>query len=111
KGIAKQLRKLPWVAQVGVSRRWPDGITVTITEHQPIARWGDKKVLTKGQHVIAPLHKFSDASLPVLAGPDDQADQVWAKYQTMDKKLKQAGAPELVALKLDQRGAWRGQLA
>ena len=39
---------LPWLADVSVSRHWPDGVVVRITEHRPVALWGEDGVLAVG---------------------------------------------------------------
>ena len=38
---------MPWVAQVQVSKRWPDTLEVLILEHRPAAFWGDDQLLSE----------------------------------------------------------------
>jgi len=38
--LEQELTELPWVYRANVERFWPNTLTVTIYEQNPIARWG-----------------------------------------------------------------------
>ncbi len=77
--IQRNVEELPWVENAYVRRVWPESITVHVEEHQPIARWGDKSLVTAGFKLFSPpqlsgntepeLQALVD-SLPVLYSPE-----------------------------------------
>ena len=38
--LREGMKKLPWIKDVDIYRKWPNRITMLITQHQPIARYG-----------------------------------------------------------------------
>lgn len=89
--IKAELERNPWIAQAGVSRRWPDELFISIVEEQPIARWGDRGFLNhKGEIVEVPadprLH-----SLPLLTGNQGQEKSVMQNYQQLAQLLRPSG--------------------
>lgn len=110
-GIAQQLHTLPWLAAVSVDRHWPDGVVIRVTNHQPVALWGDARVLTTDFAVITPQPGMQLPALPQLSGPDGTGKRVYTRFQNMNKQLAAAGGRHIVALTLNVRGAWRATLA
>ena len=45
-GAQDALEALPWVESAKVHKLWPDVLEVTLVEHQPLARWGDDRLLS-----------------------------------------------------------------
>jgi cell division septal protein FtsQ len=39
--VARQLRSLPWIDRLTLSKRFPDGLEVRVVERQPVALWRD----------------------------------------------------------------------
>lgn len=77
--IQENVEQLPWVKNAYVRRVWPESITVHVEEHKPVARWGDRSLLTDNFKLFTPpnLNASSDAglnelidSLPVLWSPE-----------------------------------------
>ncbi len=97
--------RLPWVAQARVERLWPDGVRVSVREHIPYARWGERALLAGSGTVFTPTEKILLVGLPQLAGPSGQHERV---LQTFRDLSAQIGASDFipVSLKLDERGAW-----
>jgi cell division protein FtsQ len=102
---------VPWVRVARVQREFPNRLRVTLEEHQAVAWWGQAG---SGQ-LVSRLGEVFDASpddgdgLPELAGPVEQAPQVWALYQTLSAELGRLEMG-LVRLELNERGNWRAEL-
>ncbi|MBT8130853.1 MAG: cell division protein FtsQ/DivIB [Gammaproteobacteria bacterium] len=107
--IRQSLRALPWVDRVGVKRRWPDKLFVSVTEQQPAARWGNRGLLNTRGELFLRDARHLPAELPLLDGPDGSEWLVAQRYLGMRQSLLAAGL-DLVALSLDARGAWQAQL-
>ena len=77
--IQRDVEQLPWVRNAYVRRVWPESITVHVEEHKPIARWGEKSLVTDGFRLFSPpqlssvpepeLQALVD-DLPVLYSPE-----------------------------------------
>lgn len=102
---------VPWVREARVQREFPNRLRVTLEEHQAVAWWGQAG---SGQ-LVSRLGEVFDASpddgdgLPELAGPVEQAPQVWALYQVLSAELARLEMG-LVRLELNERGNWRAEL-
>ena len=94
--------KLPWVRDASVSRHWPDGLVVTLEEHQPLARWNDDALLNNYGEVFKAA---SDLNLPRLSGPagsEHEVVQAWQNYGRILAPLK----AQPVAVILNDRRSW-----
>jgi cell division protein FtsQ len=83
-----RLKKLDWVADADVQRRYPDAISVHLVEKLPFALWksptGTVYVVERSGGIITPQEVAQFAKLPVLLGdaaPADAADLVDAVAQ------------------------------
>lgn len=103
--IQAEIKELPWVSSAGVRRAWPDRLVISVREHKPLARWGDDGLVTAEGRVFRPDRHEIPHGLPRLAGPDDQAPQVVARFQAWQPLLKSQGL-SILALEDDPRGAW-----
>lgn len=103
--IRRELELHPWVQQARVSRRWPDGLEIKVTEEVPIARWGNTGFL----NVRGERRDIGDNSalayLPMLQGGDQSERQLMKSYREMVQLLQPSGL-RVAALKRDHRGAW-----
>jgi len=78
---------------------------ISVREHKPLARWGDDGLVTAEGRVFRPDRHEIPHGLPRLAGPDDQAPQVVARFRAWQPLLKSQGL-SILALEDDPRGAW-----
>lgn len=101
---------LPWVHSATLRRVWPDRIELSVTEHQPMARWGDDGLVTAEGVVFRPEEGPLPTGLPHLMGDDAQAPQVAANFLKW-RDLVEALGLKLTTLALDPRGAWTLNLA
>jgi len=97
------LQRVPWVKSIALRRRWPDRLEVSVTEHEPLARWNDSGLVdTEGEAFSADF----DGELPQFTGPDGSAAQVVARFRDFGAALATRSLA-ISELQLSPRGAWR----
>ena len=63
------LVKVPWVRAVALRRAWPMTLEITVSEHEPLARWNDSALVNvQGETFSADY----DGELPQFSGPGRQ---------------------------------------
>jgi cell division protein FtsQ len=116
----KAFEQLPWVRKAALSRQWPDGLKLTLEEHEARARWlplgheshkkQDEALLVNRQGEI--FHGDANAStrrLPQLSGPDGSAPELLQRYQAVAQALAETHR-QVATLTLSPRHAWRVEL-
>lgn len=99
--------KLPWVREVNLRRQWPDRLDVTVTEHVPLARWGNRALVNNHGEIFQAAY---DGKLPVFVGPAGASKEIAIQYDFFRRNLAAIGAtPALV--RLTPRRAWQVRLA
>ena len=96
---------LPWVSRVEVSKHWPDALDITVTEIDPIARWGGDALLGRDGRIF----KVPDArvanGLPQLNAPDDRVADVMAFYRNAEVDFAPYNL-RVIGVELSARGSW-----
>ncbi|EPC03854.1 hypothetical protein L861_00735 [Litchfieldella anticariensis FP35 = DSM 16096] len=102
-------REIEWLAEVRVSREWPNALSFELVEQKPVARWNDTFLLNpKGEpFAFAPISPPPD--LPDLAGPEGSGAEVLAYYDYLQPRFSDLGLT-VTQLRLEARGAWRFQV-
>ena len=96
---------LPWVAEAGVRRLWPDGVLVSVLELVPVARWGDAALLSDRANSYQPNELSGFQQLPQLHGPAGSETELWRSYQEFSWMF--APLPFAIAtLQQLERGGW-----
>ncbi|QIR15840.1 cell division protein FtsQ/DivIB [Shewanella aestuarii] len=108
--VQQALENLPWVYKASVRREWPAKFKVTLQEQQAVAHWNGEAWLNVHGEVFNALAKPEVASLPMLSGPDDMAEEVLTNFIQLDELLKINGF-QLASLHLSPRHAWQAELA
>ena len=104
-------REVPWVGDVTVSRVWPDTLVFQVGELDPVARWGDRQLISStGEVFNRPASKVDFDHLPVLKGPVGREREVLAMQGQLDQKFAATGT-RVVKLNLSERLAWTATLA
>jgi len=103
---------VPWVRKAVVRREFPNKLRATLTEHVPVAHWGDdaasKMVNGFGEVFEANVAEVDD-KLPRLDGPVEQAGQVLGMYRLL-APLFQPYDLSIDELGLSSRGSWHALL-
>lgn len=99
----------PWVDEVVVSRRWPDGVRVQVREKQPVALWGAGGMISSRGDLFVPNEAKSEVvdsnDLPILFGPPGKTVYVMEQYRAMNSILRGLGM-RIVELQLTDRMSW-----
>ena len=103
--VRASVEALPWVADVEVSRHWPDALRIRIVEHQPVARWNEAGLFSDRGHVFTVDGSEGMQGLARLSGPDSRRQDVLEEWLWMRRELGRIGQ-NIQAVRLDDRGAW-----
>jgi cell division protein FtsQ len=103
--LETSLREIDWVSDVSVSRRWPDGLNISIREQQLIAAWNQNAWVTS-ESTIVEIPGLKIDGLPRWSGPPETQALVQLRYQQFSNLLKDVGM-QLKQLSYSQRGAWQ----
>jgi cell division protein FtsQ len=102
----------PWVRRAVVRREFPNRLRVTLSEHEPVAHWGDEA----GSRLIDSFGEVFDANvaevddrLPRLDGPIEQSAQVLDMYRALAPLFRSRDL-SIDELSLSGRGSWRVKL-
>jgi len=103
--IREHARQVPWVHEVTVRRRWPDGVHIRFSEQQLVARWGKGGwVNAQGEHVNL-LKREGPVGLPLLTGPDGMQQRVLEHFRSLSNILAPVQL-QVAALTLTDRHSW-----
>ena len=100
-----QIENLPWIDGASVARRWPDRISIVVTEQMPAAIWGEQGLLNVRGELFITDARHIPAELPRLSGPSESADEVARRYLQVRSQLIPVGL-DVRSVHLDARGAW-----
>ncbi len=101
---------LPWVAQVEVSKHWPDVLAVSIREVRPVARWNADALLGRDGRIFKVPHPEAVNGLPRFRAPDDRTGEVMAFFHTAQEDFTPYGL-KVTQVDLSARGSWTLQLS
>lgn len=107
------IEKLPWVRSAAVRRLWPDGLALTLEEHEAVAQWrhlnGEPGLVNKqGEVFVADLPENASA-LPRFSGPEGSAAEILTRHDAFNAALAAIGR-SASSVSLSQRRAWRLKL-
>ncbi|WP_263078532.1 cell division protein FtsQ/DivIB [Endozoicomonas sp. Mp262] len=106
KGLQEALLEEAWVKEVSFSKDWPDRLTVSLEEKEPVARWYERQLITGDGDIFSPSDVGHFSELPVLKGPQSQAQAVMLQYLAISQLLRPLGL-SVSELELGRTGAWQ----
>lgn len=95
---------LAWVHTASVRRDWPDRLTLSVVEHEPMARWGARGLVTAEGILFRPDEEELPRGLPRMTAEDDQAPAMVRLFRDWQPRFEALGVG-IVSLKQDARGA------
>jgi cell division protein FtsQ len=102
--LENKLLALNWIQKVCVTRHWPDILSISIEEKNPVAFWNNALMTEQGE-VFRDGQKHSYIILPHLQGPEHQQQDVLQNYQKLSKLLSGCGL-QISGLRLRENQAW-----
>ncbi len=105
KQLKNSLLNNPWVADVSIRRIWPDSLSVTIHEQQPLARWGITGVLSIQGAVFYPDLRTIPQQLPEIDAPLSVKANAMSYYAQFNQLLNPLGL-QVARLAVTKRLAW-----
>ncbi len=101
--VREAARRIPWVRDASVRRRFPDAIEVTFETHEPLARWGEGALVsTRGEVFSARYEGF----LPRFKGPEGSAAQMVREFPAIRGAVEPLSSA-VTEIRLSPRGAWQ----
>lgn len=102
--IKDRLLQSPWISHAVVQRKWPNQVSVVLTERQPVARWKNSLLSTQGE-IFTPDMKTYPLGLPHLLGPEGQQLRVLDHYKSLSAMLKPLNS-KITRLELTRELSW-----
>jgi cell division protein FtsQ len=104
--VRENAKRIPWVRDASVRRRYPDTIEVRFEAYHALARWNDNRLVSDAGEIFA---AEAPAGLPLFQGADADAPTIVRAWPELVRWLAPVGAPSEVSL--NARGAWEVTLA
>jgi cell division protein FtsQ len=105
----RQLREamvaLPWVKDATVRKQWPSQLIIQISEHTPVALWGEDSVVVADAMLIHPGRQHRPQQMVRFSGSEQAVEEMLAFYRA----IQATGAPwlaDLEELALSRYGSW-----
>ncbi|WP_226645551.1 cell division protein FtsQ/DivIB [Microbulbifer variabilis] len=99
----------PWITRVSISRRWPKGVVVEVSEAQPLAIWGRDRLLVASGALLPRPAQMQVGTLPELAGDEELVGQIMSQYQALAGLLTTRDM-EVKRLSFDDLSGWHLEL-
>lgn len=102
--IEKEIQNLSWVESAVVERGWPDAMTITVIQHEAVARWHKGGLLNRKGEVFHAKGEQLE-KLPLFVGNAEQAQLILAHYYKFKENFDKAHL-KVKRIKINQRGVW-----
>ncbi len=100
-GLQQEFRKIQWVKNVTVERKFPNTVKINIEEYQAFARFGDMGLLSVDGVIFNGAD--DDSNLPIFDADRDQLGELFGDYKILQPFLRQHNI-NLVSLTLIDGG-------
>jgi cell division protein FtsQ len=104
--VREAARRVPWVRDATVRRRFPDAVEITFEAQEAFALWNDRELVSRHGEVFAAT---GAGKLPRLRGPEGAAAVMVAEFPEFASALAPLASP-IAELRLSPRGAWAAVL-
>ncbi len=88
--VESALKTYPGIKAIKVQKKWPDQLTLELTEYQPKAYWNSQsQILLENGEIIAPKYFTAKTALPIFSGDEENKAIIADKYQVLAKIARQ----------------------
>jgi len=108
-GLNQAAKDISWVSSVQVQKIWPDTVTVTVEEYEPVAHWNSGKLISREGEPFRVREADELQGLPWLQGPEGRLEDMLSTWVGINESLEVLGL-EVAQLLLDSRGSWSLEL-
>jgi cell division protein FtsQ len=98
-----------WVSEVRVQKHWPDTVSVTVAEYEPVAHWNRGELIARDGRSFSVPEADGIQGLPWLEGPPARLDDVLQTWVSLNERLTPLGL-EVQRLAIDDRASWSLEL-
>jgi cell division protein FtsQ len=104
--LQQSFKRVPWVREATVRRKFPNALEVRLEAHRPLARWGEFDLVNSfGERFTATTTDV----LPRLYGPDGSNQEVAAQFTEFQRLARSSGS-DVEEVHLNNRRAWQVKL-
>ena len=103
--IKAQVENLAWVKSADVRREWPNALSISIDEHRPAMRWGEKKWVSTSGVVVELPNDLDAPNVIVLHGSEVHSKRLLLQAASWKKDLSNYGL-SLKDVRLSGSDAW-----
>lgn len=101
--VREAARRIPWVREATVRRRFPDAVEVTFQAHEPLARWDEGALVSERGEIF---HAEYAGALPRFNGPPGAGVAMAREYAAIAAAVAPVSRT-IAELRLSKRGAWQ----
>ena len=102
--IKEAVSTLPWVSEVEVRKRWPDRLEIVLTEHKPLAHWGQAQMISESGEIF-PTPDQPLEQMPHFEGPVERVAEIIDFYVSARSRFTPVGR-DVQTVQLSARGGW-----
>lgn len=103
--LVREIKKISWVKEVAVDKKWPDAIEVRLEEREPVVRWGNKNFLDGNGVQFSLPDSPALQGLFTVRGPEGYEEFVLEHYRLFLPWLLSQGIA-VESITLDPRLVW-----
>ncbi|WP_348666535.1 cell division protein FtsQ/DivIB [Arsenophonus symbiont of Ornithomya chloropus] len=105
--IHNQIKRISWIKQVTIRKKWPNELTIHLVEYQPYAKWNDTFFINK-EGIIFNIPELinSKKNFLMLYGPEGSQQEILNMYHIMQNQLSENNFI-IKSLSMSTRRAWQ----
>jgi cell division protein FtsQ len=109
--VRSSFETVPWVRRAQVRRIWPNALRVGIEEHQPLATWGDGRLVNRHGELFAANVAEAEEEVELLdfSGPSGSEALVTQRWVELSRQVEPLQL-KLESVSLSPRYAWTARL-
>lgn len=85
--LKARVEALPWIETAAVRKEWPGRLRIFLVEQEPTAIWNHDQLLNRHGEIFAGRVEQVAGTLPRLAGPASDVDEVMRQYERISELL------------------------